>query len=134
MDTDLVIKNLYDTSLEPFVYYTVGVNGQYRDYDGHVIRESYDYDLVKIEFMKSLKEKYKPTIMLWNNNRITVLLNIVNYGDLFFSITGHDEYHREWLAQYHWFNSFVENGGDVEEGLMICNWIKRACITESSVA
>ena len=133
METDLILTRLYATCLQPFGYYTVGVNGRYKDHDGNPIRVDYDYDLVKIEFLENFKDKYKPTIMLWNNGRVTVILHVVGYGDFCFPVTGKDEHHRERLNLYSWLQAFVEKGGNVEELLQICSWIERACINEMSL-
>lgn len=97
MDTDLILTRLYATCLQPFGYYKVDVNGRYKDHNGNPIRVDYDYDLVKIEFLEAFKDKYKPTIMFWNNGRVTVILHVVGYGDFCFPVTGKDEHHRERL-------------------------------------
>ena len=128
MDTNHVLKALYATFPQPFGYYTVGVNGRYIDHDGNPIRVNYDYDLVKVEFLESLRDKYKPTIMLWNNGRVTVMIHVVGYGDFCFPVTGKDEHHRERLGLYPWLQVFVNEGGNEEELLQICDWIEKACI------
>lgn len=128
MDTDIVLMQLFASCPQPFGYYTVGVNGRYKDHDGNYIRVDYDYDLVKIEFLESFKDKYKPTIMLWNNGKVTVILHVVGYGDFCFPVTGKDEHYRERLSLYPWLQEYIDKGGNVEDLLHICDWIERACI------
>lgn len=128
MDTDYVLKRLYDTCSQFFGYCTVGVNGRYIDHNGNYIRVDYDYDLVKIEFLESFKDKYKPTIMLWNKGNVTVMLHVVGYGDFCFPVTGKNEHLRERLGLYPWLHEYLNEGGDVEELLQICGWLEKACI------
>ena len=133
MDTNLVIKQLFDTYLEPFGHCTVSVNGRFLDQDGNIIHVDSNYELVIIEFMESFKNKYKPTIKLSNDNRVTVNINVVNYGNFCFPITGYDEHHRESLILCPWCSKFVKDGNNVEDVLKICYWIERACLTKNNV-
>ena len=128
MNTDSLIMHLYVTCPQPFGYYKVGVNGRYKDHEGNPIRVDYDYDLVKIEFLETFKEKYKTTILLWNNGRVTVMLHVLGFGDFCFPVTGRDEHHRERLVLYPWYHEYIDKGGSVEELLRICDWIERACV------
>lgn len=82
----------------------------------------YDYDLVKIEFLEAFKEKYKPTIMLWNNGRVTVILHVVGYCDFCFPVTGKDEHHRERLNLYPWFSEFDFFMTSIGQRLKRVNW------------
>ena len=127
MDTNNVLKHLYATVQQPFVSYTVGVNGRYKDRDGNFILEDYDYDLVKIEFLDFFKNKYKPIIIFWNDGEVSVILHVVGYGYFCFPVTRNDEHNRERLGLCPWFQVFVNDGGNVEELLNICDWIEMAC-------
>ena len=134
MDITFIIKQLYDTAPEPFMYCTGVINRRYFDLDGNITRDDSICNLVIIEFLKSFKDKYKPIIQLSNDKRVTVNINVVNYGYFCFPITGYDEHHRESLAICPWFGKFVEDGNNVEEVLMICDWIEKVCLPTISVA
>lgn len=129
MNTESVLERLSVNPPEHFCYCTVEANDVYKDINGKPLRVDYDCDILKIEFVKDSQGKYKPTIMLWSNGGVSVLIHVVGYGDFCFPVTGKNEHYEERLKSYFWFKKFVENGGDEVELLRICDWIEKACIS-----
>ena len=127
MKAETVLERLRASSPDPFFHYIVGVNGEYRDFGGELVRIYYDYDILGIEFTGSLKDKFKPTLTLWNNDEVTVVIKVDKIGVFCFPVTGRDEYLRERLSANPHFRKMESDESMVQEFLNICYWIVDAC-------
>ena len=118
-----MLTQLRANSPEVFDYFRVEVNASYKEIDGREVRVDYDYDALIIEFADKYHGKYKPTVRIFKDSRVTATIEVYGYGSFSFPVTGDDEYFEDRLKITPKFAEFVQDLHLVRELKGIYEWI-----------
>ncbi len=121
-----MLTQLRANSPEVFDYFRVEVNASYKEIDGREVRVDYDYDALVIEFAEKYHEKYKPTVRIFKDSRVTATIEVYGYGSFSFPVTDKDEHFEQRLEITPRFAEFVQNQQLVDELRGIYDWIVTA--------
>lgn len=87
-----LMTELEKTSPDTFGLTHVEVNPNYKRIDGRVVRVSVDNDSFIFEFTGKYKSKYKTTVRIWSNSRVTASIELENNTYFDYPITNEDEH------------------------------------------
>ena len=91
---------LHRSSLDTYEFYHIEANPHYDILNGQTLRLSVDFDAVVFDYTGKYKGKYKVTVRVWRDSRVTATIEIKENGCFEYPITSEDEHFDERVNVY----------------------------------